>query len=1056
MPAAAAQDQWEDVAPPPARAPSARQDDEWEDVGTTASAPLTPEKPGFFHTVARDVISMVKPLVGQGGTEFEDPEKFRQRFAAMTPEQQEAQRKQTRATAAALPHSDIASTEAANYQRRVGEGQSVPRALAETTYEAGGGANMTGFDEAVKQGNTAEALGHLAAPVALGAAGKVIEMAPDAAGSYQSVKDSIGNAMRTEKGTLKPGVRAVARVGGAAAGGAIGSAVGAPSGGAIVGGMAGPGVVDLLTPNRPPPPGVAPVFPEASEFYANEGAERNAILKRGENEPQSGVAPTEPSAGEFYENKAIDLINRQRAQDALDRQAARQSARAEKSKISIVSEGEGNITGPRPTGSEGRPATWTNERVQELAKQGNRDAIAQLTRRGLPLPENARYIMGDQDFPRGNLNPREVTKFTPEGTAIRDVANPLKENRSSRARIQIVGSEPGQGTPPTPQTPLNFSALPSPARSVTELERPIAAAPVGRQGEPSFSQLVNEGESIKNDFQLMADDKKWQKAVTTPGERVTSDTGEFEGVGKVIEGATDPVNGSEGKSGRVLVEHQIEGRPVQRWYRAINLGAAEQGAVGLGPQTPLPAADELETAFVNKGMDPSQANRLAKQTLREASTSDPENPSFMAQTRQVALDRIKRVMGPEMRQSAGAAPQGVERRGGVQIVSQPQVAIPETRVPQIEPNEDATIEEPESEAVDLGSATAAAKKPRAPRVREPREQLMNFDPDTLEQAKQELIAANDKWQAFEKPGRYVHNANDKIDGKPDIVAYGISSARPSIEAEHLWLKKLPKMTAGKLQAAVESGKGIEYTRLLNEAGQHIQRIREANAPVLEEMRGELESAAQNVESVDPDLAQTLRDVAAGKYSAALKFAEFAKGKLNEAESATAFAKAIDAAAEGSTEDVSESSAENPPENQGNQQAIELGILPGMQRAVAENRASAAVELGRRLSDKINEPRSVESAAGEMEQKSPLFRGTAASPQNEMFSAQSQQNPYIARWSERLARAQGDPAKESKVIADARAHAGSLSLQRNFGESSESFDARNPQIAEFSRWVANLP
>jgi len=71
------------------------------------------------------------------------------------------------------------------------------------------------------------------------------------------------------------------------------------------------------------------------------------------------------------------------------------------------------------SGSEGRPATWTNERVLQLARQGNRDAIAQVARRGLQLPENARYIAGDIDYPRAVQSPREVTLFTPEGTPIR-------------------------------------------------------------------------------------------------------------------------------------------------------------------------------------------------------------------------------------------------------------------------------------------------------------------------------------------------------------------------------------------------------------------------------------------------------------------------------------------------------------------------------------------------------------------------------------------------------------------------------------------------------------
>lgn len=456
-PSKAEQDQWEDVTPGPAVAAAAKTGgDEWEDVNPTAGAPATPDKPGFFRTVGRDVLSMVKPLAGQGGTQLEDPEEFRRRYAAMSPEQQAAQREQTRQGVVRLGRSDINSVEGENYRNRIAAGQSMPRALAETTYEAGAGANMTGFDEAVREGRTAEAFGHLAAPVILGAATHAVTRLPEFPEAVrvgtQDVRDSIGNAMRTEEGALKPGVRSVARVGGGAVGAAVGSTVGAPSGGAIVGGMAGPGVVDLITPKRPPLPGVAPSLPDVGEFYANEGAERNAILKRGENEPQTGVAATLPDAGAFYENKAVDLMTRQKAQDALDRAKAREDARASKSRISIV--GEGGVTGPRATGSEGRAATWTNERVLELAAKGNRDAIAQVGRRQLPMPPNVRYVMGDVDAPRVVLNPREVTRFTPEGVPIRDSSNPVAQSPSSRARIQIVEPSASRVEPPYPREPV--------------------------------------------------------------------------------------------------------------------------------------------------------------------------------------------------------------------------------------------------------------------------------------------------------------------------------------------------------------------------------------------------------------------------------------------------------------------------------------------------------------------------------------------------------------------------------------------------------------------------
>ena len=60
-------------------------------------------------------------------------------------------------------------------------------------------------------------------------------------------------------------------------------------------------------------------------------------------------------------------------------------------------------------------------------------------------------------------------------------------------------------------------------------------------------------------------------------------------------------------------------------------------------------------------------------------------------------------------------------------------------------------------------------------------------------------------------------------------------------------------------------------------------------------------------------------------------------------------------------------------------------LPGMEHVPAERAQAAAEEQGRLMTEQMTEPpRSVESAAGEMERNSPLFRGTEASPQNEMF------------------------------------------------------------------------
>ena len=120
--------------------------------------------------------------------------------------------------------------------------------------------------------------------------------------------------------------------------------------------------------------------------------------------------------------------------------AAKLPTRMPAQKAAAIAKGVGDISPrasePTTSGSEGRAATWTNKKVWEEAGKGNRDAISQAIRRGLGLPDNARYVMGEEDLPRAVLNPREVTKFSPEGIPIRNAENPLAQNPSSRALLQ--------------------------------------------------------------------------------------------------------------------------------------------------------------------------------------------------------------------------------------------------------------------------------------------------------------------------------------------------------------------------------------------------------------------------------------------------------------------------------------------------------------------------------------------------------------------------------------------------------------------------------------------
>lgn len=68
-----------------------------------------------------------------------------------------------------------------------------------------------------------------------------------------------------------------------------------------------------------------------------------------------------------------------------------------------------------------------------------------------------------------------------------------------------------------------------------------------------------------------------------------------------------------------------------------------------------------------------------------------------------------------------------------------------------------------------------------------------------------------------------------------------------------------------------------------------------------------------------------------------------------------------------------------------------GVLPGMAEHVAKQAEGAAKVKGEELTREINTPKNVDEAAGEMERKSPLFRGTAASPQGELLKPMEKPN-----------------------------------------------------------------
>jgi len=152
-----------------------------------------------------------------------------------------------------------------------------------------------------------------------------------------------------------------------------------------------------------------------AESLTDRGSEQSDMDKSHAERLEKIEQARQKELSEYERFKEQDAAARQRRgaqQSALDKKAA--AAEPKTPKIATPAD-----RGFARTGNEGSAARWTNERVIELAKQGDREAITQAIRRGLPLPDNARYIMGDADFEGATYNPRDVTTFSPDGAPIR-------------------------------------------------------------------------------------------------------------------------------------------------------------------------------------------------------------------------------------------------------------------------------------------------------------------------------------------------------------------------------------------------------------------------------------------------------------------------------------------------------------------------------------------------------------------------------------------------------------------------------------------------------------
>lgn len=281
-----------------------------------------------------------------------------------------------------------------------------------------------------------------------------------------------------------------------------------------------------------------------------------------------------------------------------------------------------------------------------------------------------------------------------------------------------------------------------------------------------------------------------------------------------------------------------------------------------------------------------------------------------------------------------------------------------------------------------------------------------YAPDVLDEARAMMEHTHSILSQQQRPGRYFADLGEETPtplrgGKVPVTA--VTSVRSQIP----WFANL-KETPADLERALRTGSGANYDRLISSAADYIERSREETQRMARSVEPDLEGLAEQVRTMDPDLADFLTEAAKGNISTWLETWQEKLGnierRIDDARTAIDFGRAIEGLASEertageAAQSEEETSAGGSPEGAraGEERAPQQreavnpprepeGVLPGLGSAVEEQRRAAATEQGRKLSEEANRPpESIESAAGAMERESPLFRGTEASPQNELF------------------------------------------------------------------------
>lgn len=235
-------------------------------------------------------------------------------------------------------------------------------------------ARRAGFEQA-----GIDTAGMLALPGASAALGKIVPA---------GVSDAIGEALRTPKGTLRPSVKALSRIGGAA----LGYKLGGPVGG-VTGGLMGTSAADALIPEHPNPPGWSVKLPGRMPTVK---AERPPASN-----PFAGLASTSPG-----DVRALSPLGRIGS-------APQGSAPITETppNVRFVREFEkpqealGRIVSPDspPPHVEGSYWSFKEPSLRQAVLSGDRDAAIVYKQRFGALPPGARYVTDVGDRPNRGL-----------------------------------------------------------------------------------------------------------------------------------------------------------------------------------------------------------------------------------------------------------------------------------------------------------------------------------------------------------------------------------------------------------------------------------------------------------------------------------------------------------------------------------------------------------------------------------------------------------------------------------------------------------------------------